>query len=276
MFELKARDGLGKIGVFHTKHGDVNTPALMPVINPNQMLISPSEMKQYFNCEILITNSYIIYKNEHLRSKAETMGVHGLLDYNGVIMTDSGIISFTPTNEDVGIYLINISVRDENGSLAYQIITFSVVNVNDPPSIEPIEELTVEAGKQFNLQMIAYDMDQEDTIAFSDNTELFDIDPNTGEISFTPSEKDAGVHQVIITVTDGNGGYNETTINITIIGLEDEVPYYLWILTIVIVVLIIFLIFLYIKATKYKGLPDESLKEDNDDNPIRNRDIMKK
>jgi len=68
MFELKARDGLGKIGVFHTKHGDVNTPALMPVINPNQMLISPSEMKQYFNCEILITNSYIIYKNEHLRS----------------------------------------------------------------------------------------------------------------------------------------------------------------------------------------------------------------
>jgi 7-cyano-7-deazaguanine tRNA-ribosyltransferase len=90
MFELKMRDGLGKIGLFHTKHGAIETPALMPVINPNQMLISPSEMKSVFNAQIIITNSYIIKKNEDLRSKAEENGVHGLLDYDGAIMTDSG------------------------------------------------------------------------------------------------------------------------------------------------------------------------------------------
>lgn len=90
MFELKARDGLGKIGIFHTRHGEVQTPALMPVINPNQMLITPSELKSIFNCEILITNSYIIYKNENLRKEAEDKGVHGLLDFDRAVMTDSG------------------------------------------------------------------------------------------------------------------------------------------------------------------------------------------
>jgi 7-cyano-7-deazaguanine tRNA-ribosyltransferase len=90
MFELKARDGLGKIGLFHTKHGDVETPALMPVINPNMMLVKPAEMQRLFKTKILITNSYIIYKNEDLKQKAESQGVHGLLDFNGAIMTDSG------------------------------------------------------------------------------------------------------------------------------------------------------------------------------------------
>jgi 7-cyano-7-deazaguanine tRNA-ribosyltransferase len=90
MFELKMRDSLGKIGIFHTKHGAIETPALMPVINPNQMLISPSEMKELFKAQIIITNSYIIKKNEDLKTKAEEVGVHGLLDYDGAIMTDSG------------------------------------------------------------------------------------------------------------------------------------------------------------------------------------------
>ncbi|UCG69756.1 MAG: tRNA guanosine(15) transglycosylase TgtA [Thermoplasmata archaeon] len=90
MFELKARDGLGRIGVFYTRHKDVKTPALLPVINPNQMIISPSEMKRFFGAEMVITNSYIIYKSEELRKNALAKGVHGLLDYDGAIMTDSG------------------------------------------------------------------------------------------------------------------------------------------------------------------------------------------
>ncbi len=90
MFELRARDCLGRIGVLHTKHGDVETPALMPVINPNRMIITPTEMKRYFRTEMVITNAYIIRKNEDLKKKAESAGVHALLDYDGAVMTDSG------------------------------------------------------------------------------------------------------------------------------------------------------------------------------------------
>ncbi len=89
-FEIKDRDAAGRICKFTTKHGTVTTPNLMPVINPNKMIITPKEMKKLFGTEIVITNSYIIKKDEKLREKALKDGVHNLIDFNGSIMTDSG------------------------------------------------------------------------------------------------------------------------------------------------------------------------------------------
>ena len=89
-FEIKDRDAAGRICKFTTEHGTVTTPNLMPVINPNKMLISPKEMKKLFGTQIVITNSYIIKKNEKLREKALEVGVHKLIDFDGPIMTDSG------------------------------------------------------------------------------------------------------------------------------------------------------------------------------------------
>jgi len=89
-FEIKDRDAAGRICKFSTKHGVVTTPNLMPVINPNKMPITPNEMKKLFGTEIVITNSYIINKDEKLREKALKNGVHKLIDFDGPIMTDSG------------------------------------------------------------------------------------------------------------------------------------------------------------------------------------------
>lgn len=89
-FEIKERDAAGRLCHFTTKHGDVTTPNLLPVINPNKMMITPKEMKRRFGIDILITNSYIIYKNPELKKKALESGVHALIDFDGSIMTDSG------------------------------------------------------------------------------------------------------------------------------------------------------------------------------------------
>jgi len=89
-FEIKERDAAGRLCKFTTKHGAVTTPTLLPVINPNKMMIPPKEMKKRFGTEILITNSYIIYKDAKLRKQALEQGVHKLIDFNGSIMTDSG------------------------------------------------------------------------------------------------------------------------------------------------------------------------------------------
>jgi len=89
-FEIKERDAAGRLCQFTTKHGKVTTPNLLPVINPNKMMITPKEMKKRFGIDILITNSYIIYKNPELKKQALESGVHALIDYNGSIMTDSG------------------------------------------------------------------------------------------------------------------------------------------------------------------------------------------
>jgi 7-cyano-7-deazaguanine tRNA-ribosyltransferase len=61
----------------------------MPVINPNIQLIRPEEMRS-FGAEVLITNSYIIYRRDELRERALKDGLHALLGFDGPIMTDSG------------------------------------------------------------------------------------------------------------------------------------------------------------------------------------------
>ena len=39
MFEIKAKDNRGRVGVLKTRHGDVKTPNLMPVIHPRKQVI---------------------------------------------------------------------------------------------------------------------------------------------------------------------------------------------------------------------------------------------
>jgi len=89
-FEIKDRDAAGRICRFVTKHGVVTTPNLLPVINPNKMLISPGEMKKLFRTEMVITNSYIINKSLDLKKLALKKGVHSLIGFDGPVMTDSG------------------------------------------------------------------------------------------------------------------------------------------------------------------------------------------
>jgi len=90
MFEVLHRDGLSRIGRFEVHGKQVETPALMPVINPNIIVIPPDELKNKFHIDALITNSYIIKKDSLLREKALKEGLHKLLNFDGIIMTDSG------------------------------------------------------------------------------------------------------------------------------------------------------------------------------------------
>ncbi len=89
IFEITHKDICGRIGRFETRHGTVETPAIMPVVNPNIQTIKPPELKK-FGAEMIITNSYIIYRKPELRKRALSEGLHSLLDFQGPIMTDSG------------------------------------------------------------------------------------------------------------------------------------------------------------------------------------------
>ena len=105
-FELRDRDLLGRIGRINVKGKSLETPAFMPVVNPMIQSIPPKRLKHEFGCDIIITNSYII-KN-HL-GKVPDLELHKLLDYDGVVMTDSG---------------------------AYQILVYGEVEVTQPEIIE--------------------------------------------------------------------------------------------------------------------------------------------
>jgi 7-cyano-7-deazaguanine tRNA-ribosyltransferase len=79
---------LARIGRLKTKSGTVETPLLFPVINPVIQPVPPKRMCTDFGFEALITNAFIL-KNRY-QDKPAQQGLHKFLDYNSVIMTDSG------------------------------------------------------------------------------------------------------------------------------------------------------------------------------------------
>ncbi|MEM3795954.1 MAG: tRNA-guanine transglycosylase, partial [Archaeoglobaceae archaeon] len=86
-FEIIAKDALGRICRLETHHGKIETPTVLPVINPNIPLIAPKKMKN-FGAQALITNAYVIYRS--FKDEAIEKGVHKILGVDMPIMTDSG------------------------------------------------------------------------------------------------------------------------------------------------------------------------------------------
>ena len=89
MFEINKRDGLARLGKIKTSHGILETPTLLPVVNPKILTLSMQELAEC-GAQGIITNSYIIYKNPGLKKKAIAEGIHAMLGWEGPIMTDSG------------------------------------------------------------------------------------------------------------------------------------------------------------------------------------------
>ncbi len=81
-------DLAGRVGRLKTRSGVVETPALLPVINPKVQPITPREMKEKFKLAAVITNAYILMKR--YGDSVIEKGVHRFLDFEGVVMTDSG------------------------------------------------------------------------------------------------------------------------------------------------------------------------------------------
>ncbi len=88
-FEVTAKDIAGRLGRLKAGEKTMRTPALLPVINPHLQLITPGEMKD-MGVEGLITNAYIFYRSKEFGDQVVREGVHKTLDFDGLIMTDSG------------------------------------------------------------------------------------------------------------------------------------------------------------------------------------------
>ena len=77
MFEIKAKDNYGRVGILKTNHGTIKTPNLMPVIHPRKQSI---DVKKY-GADIVITNAYLIYKDEKLKAEAVEKGLQDCLEH---------------------------------------------------------------------------------------------------------------------------------------------------------------------------------------------------
>jgi len=89
MFKVEYRDGLARTSKLIVRGKEISLPNIAIVVNPNKLVVPPKELEREFGAQIIITNAYIIKKSK-FKEEAVSKGLHDLLDFNGVIFTDSG------------------------------------------------------------------------------------------------------------------------------------------------------------------------------------------
>ena len=86
-FEVRYTDLAGRIGQLKTVHGVLETPAFLPVVHPLDQVIRPQFLRD-LGFKAVITNAYITLKRH--KEQAIQRGIHNLIDFDGIVMTDSG------------------------------------------------------------------------------------------------------------------------------------------------------------------------------------------
>jgi hypothetical protein len=122
------------------------------------------------------------------------------------INSNTGVIYFTPTQQDVGKHSVMIWVIDGYGGVDWQSVNFEIVDINDAPSLHTIGAQTAVINETFELKVNATDVDvrpEWNNITFHDDSAFFDIDNETGNISFFATDSMNGTYWINISVTDG-------------------------------------------------------------------------
>jgi queuine tRNA-ribosyltransferase len=90
VFDLTATDGAARAGVLRTAHGEVRTPAFMPVgTKATVKTLTPDEVRS-LGAQILLGNSYHLHFRPGDELIAELGGLHRFMAWDGPILTDSG------------------------------------------------------------------------------------------------------------------------------------------------------------------------------------------
>jgi queuine tRNA-ribosyltransferase len=89
-FTVHAVDGAARTGVLRTAHGELSTPAFMPVgTKATVKAVDPDELRE-LGAEILLCNTYHLHFRPGADLIRELGGVHGFMAWDGPILTDSG------------------------------------------------------------------------------------------------------------------------------------------------------------------------------------------
>jgi queuine tRNA-ribosyltransferase len=89
-FEVTASDGAARAGVLRTAHGEVRTPAFMPVgTKATVKTVDPDELRA-LGAEIVLGNAYHLHFRPGEELIAELGGLHAFMGWDGAILTDSG------------------------------------------------------------------------------------------------------------------------------------------------------------------------------------------
>ena len=89
-FRVEATDGAARAGVLATSHGEIRTPAFMPVGTKGTVKgLHPDEVRA-LGADVILANTYHLHFRPGERIVEELGGIHAFSGWSGPILTDSG------------------------------------------------------------------------------------------------------------------------------------------------------------------------------------------
>jgi queuine tRNA-ribosyltransferase len=89
-FQLIGRQGNARAGIFHTPHGDIQTPIFAPVgTQATVKAVTPAQLHEV-GANLVLSNTYHLYLRPGADLVAEMGGLHEFMHWPRPILTDSG------------------------------------------------------------------------------------------------------------------------------------------------------------------------------------------
>ena len=89
-FTLHGTDGVARLGTVHTRHGDIRTPAFMPVGTVGTVKGLYLDQVEATGADIILGNTYHLMLRPGAEQVAELGGLHAFIGWKKPILTDSG------------------------------------------------------------------------------------------------------------------------------------------------------------------------------------------
>jgi tRNA-guanine transglycosylase len=110
-FEITAREphARARAGILHTAHGDIETPAFMPVATQAAVKGLSSEDLLALDAQLLIANTYHLAQRPGAKQIEELGGLHKFMNWHRALSTDSGGFQ---------VFSLGAAIRDGVGKIA--------------------------------------------------------------------------------------------------------------------------------------------------------------
>ena len=137
-------------------------------------------------------------------------------------------VFWQPQFNQIGIHQLNIIAQSSTGFLDSTLIQIDITSFNNPPRISPVRTSTLIMGDPYTVTYIAMDPEakhsQESLIRFLgvDLPEGARLDEKNGELTWTPTEKDLGVHRFKVIATDAYGAASSVQVELNVIDLPRD------------------------------------------------------
>ncbi|MCC2606356.1 Ig-like domain-containing protein [Planctobacterium marinum] len=148
--------------------------------------------------------------------------IPGWLSFNSA----TGVLSGTPTNDEVGSHAVVLSVSDTSSATDTQSFTIAVANVNDAPVITSASSISIDEDESTQVTVTATDVDSS-ALTWSITSEpALGVASITGSgtsatLSYNPNLNASGTDSLEITVSDGALSATQT-ITVIIASVNDR------------------------------------------------------